>query len=68
MIRTLHVQPPFDELRALAAAASTDDPALRDAVSAILRDVAARGDDAVLEYTRRFDRLDVADASALRVP
>ncbi|HEX8359945.1 MAG TPA: histidinol dehydrogenase [Longimicrobium sp.] len=67
MIRTLHVQPPFDELRALAAAASTDDPALRDAVSAILRDVAARGDDAVLEYTRRFDRLDVADASALRV-
>jgi histidinol dehydrogenase len=67
MIRTLHVQPPFDELRALAAAASTDDPELRDAVSAIVRDVAARGDEAVLEYTRRFDRLDAADASALRV-
>ncbi len=67
MIRTLHVRPPFDELRALAAAASTDDPDLRDAVSAIVRDVAARGDEAVLEYTRRFDRLDVADASALRV-
>jgi histidinol dehydrogenase len=67
MIRTLHVRPPFDELRALAAAASTDDPELRDAVSVIVRDVAARGDDAVLEYTRRFDRLDAADASALRV-
>lgn len=67
MIRTLHVQPPFDELRALAAAASTDDPELRDAVAAIVRDVAARGDDAVVEYTRRFDRLEVADVSALRV-
>ena len=66
-IRTLHVQPPFDTLRALAAAASTDDPALREAVAAIVNDVAARGDDALLEYTRRFDRLEVADASALRV-
>ena len=66
-IRTLHVRPPFDELRALAAAASTDDPALRDAVAAIVRDVAARGDEALLEYTRRFDRLGAADASALRV-
>jgi histidinol dehydrogenase len=67
MIRTLHVQPPFDELRALAAAASTDDPELRDAVAAIVRDVAARGDEAVVEYTRRFDRLEVDDVSALRV-
>jgi histidinol dehydrogenase len=66
-IRTLHVQPPFDELRALAAAASTDDPALRESVAAIVRDVATRGDDALVEYTRRFDRLDVAEASALRV-
>ncbi|MBD0319370.1 MAG: histidinol dehydrogenase [Gemmatimonadetes bacterium] len=67
MIRTLHVQPPFDELRDLAAAASTDEPALREAVAAIVHDVATRGDDALLEYTRRFDRLDVADAAALRV-
>jgi len=66
-IRTLHVRPPFDELRALAAAASTDDPALRESVAAIVRDVATRGDDALLEYTARFDRLEVPHASALRV-
>jgi histidinol dehydrogenase len=66
-IRTLHVQPPFDELRALAAAASTDDPALREAVAAIVHEVATRGDEALLEYTRRFDRLDVADTAGLRV-
>jgi histidinol dehydrogenase len=66
-IRTLHVASPFTELRALAAAASTDDPALREAVSAIVRDVASRGDAALIEYTRRFDGLEVADAAALRV-
>jgi histidinol dehydrogenase len=66
-IRTLHAAPPFDELRDLAAAASTDDPALRESVAAIVRDVATRGDEALLEYTARFDRLEVADASALRV-
>jgi histidinol dehydrogenase len=66
-IRTLHAAPPFDELRDLAAAASTDDPALRESVAAIVRDVATRGDDALLEYTARFDRLEVAHASALRV-
>ena len=66
-IRTLHVRPPFTELRALAAAASTDDPALRESVAAIVRDVAERGDDALLEYTRRFDRLDAPDAASLRV-
>jgi histidinol dehydrogenase len=30
-----------------------------DAVAAILADVRARGDDAVIDYTRKFDRLDV---------
>ena len=66
-IRTLHAAPPFHELRDLAAAASTDDPALRESVAAIVRDVATRGDEALLEYTARFDRLEVSDASALRV-
>ncbi|WP_119461868.1 histidinol dehydrogenase [Rhodospirillaceae bacterium SYSU D60014] len=32
------------------------------AVAAILADVRARGDDAVIEYTRRFDRIDPAPA------
>jgi histidinol dehydrogenase len=66
-IRTIHAAPPFAELRELAAAASTDDPALREAVARIVGDVAARGDVALLEYTRRFDRLEVGSAAELRV-
>src|SRR5690606_30644287 len=37
------------------------------AVAAIIADVRARGDAAVVEYTRRFDRLDT-DAAGLRIP
>jgi histidinol dehydrogenase len=66
-IRTIHAAPPFAELREMAAAASTDDPGLREAVARIVADVASRGDDALLEYTRRFDALDVASAADLRV-
>ncbi|HEX7241010.1 MAG TPA: histidinol dehydrogenase [Longimicrobiaceae bacterium] len=66
-IRTVRSRPPFDDLRELAAAASTDDPELREAVAAILRDVAARGDAALLEYTRRFDRVEAESAAELRV-
>lgn len=33
----------------------------------ILRDVQSRGDAAVLEYTRRFDRLDATDMAALEI-
>jgi histidinol dehydrogenase len=39
-----------------------------DAIAAdILSNVRARGDEALLDYTRKFDRLDLADASKLRV-
>ncbi|MEX0583033.1 MAG: histidinol dehydrogenase [Sneathiella sp.] len=39
-----------------------------DAVAAdILNDVRKRGDAALLDYTRKFDRLELTDASALRV-
>jgi histidinol dehydrogenase len=38
------------------------------AVETILADVRARGDQAMLELTRRFDRLDAAAVSALAVP
>jgi len=38
-----------------------------EAVAAILAAVRARGDDAVIEYTRRFDRLDLTPET-LRVP
>lgn len=67
MIRTLRAAPPFAELAALASAASTDDPALREAVAAIVGEVRARGDRALLEYTARFDGFEPADAATLRV-
>lgn len=66
-IRTLTAAPPFDALRAMAAEASTDDPGLRDAVAAILADVAARGDAALVDYTRRFDGFDPGGAAGLRI-
>lgn len=66
-IRTVRAAPPYRELRALAAAASTDDPALRASVGAIVADVRARGDAALLEYTARFDHFDAASAAGLRI-
>ena len=46
----------FDRLTAFEAA---QDPAVDAAVAAIVADVRARGDAAVLEYTARFDRVRV---------
>jgi histidinol dehydrogenase len=44
-----------DKLRALATDASLFDPAIEERTRAILKDVRARGDAALLELTRRFD-------------
>lgn len=66
-IRTIRSAPPFAELREMAAAAATDDPALREAVAAIVGGVAARGDAALLEYTARFDGFDAGSAAGLRI-
>lgn len=66
-VRTVRSRSPFAELRELAAAASTDDPELREAVAGILRSVSERGDAALLEYTRRFDGVEVEDAAGLRI-
>ena len=61
-------QPDFDaQLQQLLAFESAQDPAVDAAVSAILADVKARGDAALLEYTRRFDRLSVDRAQALEI-
>ncbi len=43
------------------------DAAIEERVAEILADVQRRGDAAVLEYTKRFDRLDVADMTALEL-
>ncbi len=58
----------FDaRLARLLAWEPEQDAGIVRAVEAIVGDVRRRGDDALLELTRRFDRLDVADASALRL-
>ena len=54
-------------LDALIRFEAGQDPSIDAAVAAIVADVRARGDAALVEYTRRFDRLDVANAAALEI-
>ena len=54
-------------LGALLAFNDATDSAVGNAVSEILAAVKTRGDAAVIDYTRRFDRLDVADMAALEL-
>ncbi|MBI5889350.1 MAG: histidinol dehydrogenase [Nitrosomonadales bacterium] len=62
-------QPDFDaRLGKLLAFEETADEKLEATVAAILADVKKRGDDAVLEYTRKFDRLPLANAAAMELP
>jgi histidinol dehydrogenase len=53
---------------ALLAFENTLDRKLESTVADILGDVRARGDAAVLDYTRRFDRLDAAAMADLEIP
>jgi histidinol dehydrogenase len=58
----------FDaELTKLLAFEETADEKLEATVAAILADVRKRGDAAVLEYTRKFDRLPLTDAAAMEL-
>ena len=60
--------PGFDaELEALIAFEAAQDPDIDDAVARIVAEVRSRGDDALLELTKRFDRLDVPSAAALEI-
>src|SRR5712691_2313678 len=61
MIRRL-VVPPFEALEPLLPRRAGADRPTREAVSAILEAVLERGDEAVREYTRRFDGVDLAPA------
>jgi histidinol dehydrogenase len=61
MIRVLAV-PPFEALDPLLPRRAGSDAATRETVRAILEDVLTRGDDAVREYGRRFDGVDLAPA------
>ena len=59
----------FDQqLQALLAWESVSDAQVQGTVDAIIRDLRARGDEALLEYTRRFDRWEPAGAADLEIP
>ena len=59
----------FDaSLDALIAFESSQDAAVDAVVADIVADVRVRGDVALLEYTRRFDRIDAASVAALEIP
>ena len=57
-----------DRLSKLLAFEETADDKLEATVASILADVKKRGDAAVLEYTRKFDRLPLVDAAAMELP
>ena len=59
----------FDaQLRVLLAYEPTQDASVERAVGQIIADVRQRGDAAVLEYTNRFDRMNLSNATALELP
>jgi histidinol dehydrogenase len=67
--RLATAQPDFEaRLAELLAFDSAQDPRLEAAVTAIIADVRARGDVALLEYTRRLDRIEATSVAALEVP
>ena len=61
--------PGFDaELSALTRYEAAQDAAVEEAVKRIIADVQARGDAAILEYSRRFDRVEAGTLAELEVP
>ena len=66
--RLSSTQPDFDaQLEKLVAFEFAQDSQVDSEVAAILADVKARGDAALLEYTRRFDRVEAGSVAALEV-
>jgi len=58
----------FDtRLAGLLAFENTQDQGVEDTVAGILREVKARGDDAVLEYTRKLDQLEARSLAELEI-
>ena len=58
----------WDELEALLAWESVSDDAVFTTVKDIIHDVRHRGDEAVVEFTNRFDRMSVASMAELEIP
>jgi len=57
----------WSELEAVLAWEATSDNAIGDTVKDILHQVKTKGDEAVLEFTRRFDRLEVDSMADLEI-
>ncbi|WP_225721446.1 histidinol dehydrogenase [Candidatus Vallotiella sp. (ex Adelges kitamiensis)] len=55
-------------LAAVLAFETSEDEAIERLVAQILADVKSRGDAAVLEYTKRFDRLNIENIASLELP
>ena len=55
------------QLSAVLAFEAGEDEAIDQAAAKILAEVKSRGDAAVLDYTRQFDRVDAADVAALEI-
>lgn len=58
----------WTQLNAVLAWEAVSDAAIGDTVKTILSDVKTKGDEAVLEYSRRFDRLTVQTMAELEIP
>ncbi|GJL72598.1 MAG: histidinol dehydrogenase [Nitrosomonas sp.] len=59
----------FDQsLRQLLAFENTQDDQVNKTVASILADIKCRGDEALLEYTRRFDNVNAPTIEALELP
>lgn len=56
------------QLAHVLAFEAAEDEAIDRAAAAILAEVKARGDAAVLEYTNKFDRLQASDVASLEIP
>ncbi len=57
-----------ERLQALLAWESVSDTRVRDTVDAIILDLRKRGDAALLDYTRRFDRWEPTTGADLEIP
>jgi len=68
-IKQLSTQQPdfYAQLNPLLAFEETADEKLEATVASILADIKKRGDAALLEYTQRFDRLNINNVSALEL-
>ena len=55
-------------LRTLLAFDASQDESIEQATAAILKDVQAHGDQAVLNYTQRFDRVSAGSMAELEIP